>query len=108
MSDTREDYKRQTYEDRLASVVPESCGCSGWVSACCGASPWEYSDVATDNLAGICGQCHENTGFESQGDKDTWKLIMTTTYGDDADGRRGVPLHIFECTYCGNEEEVLG
>lgn len=35
-----------------------------WRSMCCGAPPWEYSDVGSDNLAGICGDCRDNTGFE--------------------------------------------
>ncbi len=34
-------------------------------SECCGASPHEASpDVGSDNLAGICGQCLDGTGFE--------------------------------------------
>jgi hypothetical protein len=35
-------------------------------------------------------------------------LALTTTYGDDADGRRGVPLRVWECNRCGNEQEIAG
>lgn len=32
-----------------------------------------------------------------------WSLAQT----DDADGRRGVPLRLWECRNCGREQEVL-
>ena len=35
------------------------------------------------------------------------RLVLTTTYGDDADGRRGVPLRVYECSVCGDEVEVV-
>lgn len=54
---------------------------------------WE-EDHPEPNLE-ACALCRENR----------WVLRETTVYGDDADGRRGVPLAIYECD-CGNEVEV--
>jgi len=35
-----------------------------------------------------------------------WRLVETTVYGDDADGRRGVPLYVYECMSCHDETLV--
>lgn len=35
-------------------------------------------------------------------------LAETTTYGDDADGNRGVPLRQWICPECDAEVEVIG
>ena len=36
-----------------------------------------------------------------------WFLTEESTYGDDADGNRGVPLLVWECGSCRNELETI-
>ena len=105
--DIRQDAKRDAVYVALEREAPEPCGCQ-WLSECCGAGPHAASpDVDTGTQAGICGQCQNHTGFEKS-DENTWKLISTGVYGDDADGNRGVPLKAWECRECGQEVEVTG
>jgi len=37
-----------------------------------------------------------------------YHLTTTSTYGDDADARRGVPLRVWTCTSCEAEAETIG
>lgn len=38
----------------------------------------------------------------------TFQLAEETTYGDDADGRRGIPLRLWVCDRCEEEQEIRG
>ena len=93
------------HPDFLCSVTPEPCGCV-YLSDCCGAGD-VMGDVAKDDPDGICAGCLDHAGF-SPSYEDTWTLVDRTIYGDDADGRRGVPLFTFECSECHDEVNVLG
>jgi hypothetical protein len=112
LEEIREDGKRQDAEERFEYESPEPCGCQ-MLSACCGMSPG-YGGRAgvggpfvADTLTGFCPKCHDHVGFEKS-DENTWIFKGATTYGDDADGNRGVPLRAYECRVCGNEVEVMG
>ena len=105
LEDIREDAKRDRYYEWLEAVTPTPCGCL-FFSSCCGAPPGFGSDVAADSPTGICGKCRDQAAFESS-EENTWKLIGTTLYGDDADGNRGLPLRTWECCECGEELDVL-
>lgn len=37
-----------------------------------------------------------------------FSLAEETTYGDDADGRRGIPLRLWVCDRCEEEQEIRG
>lgn len=37
-----------------------------------------------------------------------FQLDQETTYGDDADGRRGIPLRLWVCDRCEEEQEIRG
>ncbi|KKK85006.1 hypothetical protein LCGC14_2777600 [marine sediment metagenome] len=100
----REDAKRDAAYEEAKHQAPEPCGCQ-WVSECCGEPPGLRSDAATASHVGTCPRCKDHVGFE-RSDKNTWKYLGTTLYGDDADGNRGVLLRTYECRACGRAMEV--
>ena len=92
------------HPDFLCGLTPDPCGCV-WLSECCGGGD-VMMDVAADNTVGMCTKCLDHAGFE-RSEEDTWKYLGRTTYGDDADGRRGRLLYTFECTECFEQVDVI-
>ena len=92
------------HPDVLCPYIPEPCGCV-WVSDCCGAEDVMIPPTK-DNPVGICAGCLDHAGF-SPSYEDTWKYLGRITYGDDADGNRGVPLRTWECTECYEQLDVV-
>lgn len=107
--DIRADGKREDYKTKMERMMPEPCGCQ-WLSECCGAAPvGAFSDptLMADAPVGTCSRCLDSIGFEKSDEK-TWEFRGKDVYGDDADGNRGVPMTLWECSACGDEVEVLG